>query len=35
VSVKPGGTMGIYVDDTGKYTVEVLFGKAEAAEFGS
>ena len=35
VSVKPGGTMGIYVDDTGKYTVEVLFGMAEAAEFGS
>jgi len=34
VSVKPAH-YGIYVDDTGKYTVEVLFGKAEAAEFGS
>jgi broad specificity phosphatase PhoE len=35
VSVKPGGTMGIYVDAEGKYSVEVLFGKKEEAAFGS
>jgi broad specificity phosphatase PhoE len=35
VSVKPGGTLGIYVDDAGKYSVEVLFGKEEPAAFGS
>ena len=35
VSVKPGGTMGIFLDSEGKYSVEVMFGKAEAAEFGS
>jgi len=35
VSVKPGGTMGIYVDSDGKYSVEVLFGKEEEAAFGS
>jgi len=35
VSVKPGGTLGVYVDDSGKYSVEVLFGKEEEAAFGS
>jgi len=35
VSVKPGGSMGIFLDSEGKYSVEVMFGKAEAAEFGS
>lgn len=35
VSVKPGGTLGIYVDSDGKYSVEVLFGKEETAAFGS
>jgi broad specificity phosphatase PhoE len=34
-SVKPGGTLGVYVDSEGKYSVEVLFGKEEAAAFGS
>ena len=35
VSVKPGGTLGIYVDSKGNYSVEVLFGKKETAAFGS
>ncbi len=35
VSVKPGGTMAIYVDADGKYSIEVMFGKEEAAAFGS
>lgn len=35
VSVKPGGTLGIYVDSEGNYSVEVLFGKKETAAFGS
>ena len=35
VSVKPGGTLGVYVDDDGKYSVEILFGEEKAAEFGT
>ncbi len=35
VSVKPGGTLGVYVDDSGKYSVEILFGKEKEATFGS
>lgn len=35
VSVKPGGTLGIFVDDKGKYSTEVLFGEEKEAEFGS
>jgi len=35
VSVKPGGTLGIYLDSEGKYSVQVLFGKEEPAAFGS
>lgn len=35
VSVKPGGTLGVYLDSEGKYSVEVLFGTEEAAAFGS
>jgi broad specificity phosphatase PhoE len=35
IAVKPGGTLGVYVDSEGKYSVEVLFGKEEAAAFGS
>ena len=36
VSAKPGGTLGIYVDAGGKYSIKLLFGKEEpTAEFGS
>lgn len=34
-SVKPGGTIGIYVDSDGKYSVDLLFGKMKEAEFGT
>lgn len=34
-SVKPGGTVGVYVDENGKYSTDVLFGKEEQAAFGS
>jgi broad specificity phosphatase PhoE len=34
-SVDTGGIIGIYVDEDGKYSTEVLFGKEEAAVFGS
>jgi broad specificity phosphatase PhoE len=34
-SVEPGGSLGVYVDDDGKYSVEVLFGKAKEAEYGA
>ena len=34
-SVEPGGTVGIYVDDEGKYSTEVLFGEEKPAEFSS
>jgi broad specificity phosphatase PhoE len=34
-SVKPGGTVGVYVDSEGKYSTEVLFGVEEDATFGS
>ena len=34
-SVEPGGVIGIYVDDDGKYYTEVLFGKEKQAAFGS
>jgi broad specificity phosphatase PhoE len=35
VSVKPGGTLGVYIDSEGKYSVEILFGKESEAAFGS
>jgi broad specificity phosphatase PhoE len=35
VSVDTGGTVGIYVDDNGRYSTEILFGKSKPAEFGS
>jgi probable phosphoglycerate mutase len=35
VSVKPGGSLGVYVDSEGKYSVDVLSGKGEEAAFGS
>ncbi len=34
-SVQPGGTMAVYVDDSGKYTTEVLFGSEKKAELSS
>ena len=34
-SVEPGGTVGVYVDDSGKYSTEILFGVEEDATFGS
>ena len=34
-SVEPGGTIGVYVDDSGKYSTDVLFGKEKEAVFGS
>ena len=34
-SVEPGGTMGVYVDDKGKYSMDVLFGKEKEAEYGN
>jgi len=34
-SVDPGGIIGIYVDDSGKYSTEVLFGVEKPAEFTS
>ncbi len=34
-SVKPGGTVGVYVDSEGIYSAEVLFGVEEQATFGS
>ena len=35
VSVKPGGTLGVYVDGKGNYSVDILFGKEKSAEFGT
>ena len=35
VSIKPGGTLGIFLDEDGKYSVEVLFGEEKQATFGS
>ena len=34
-SVEPGGTVGVFVDEEGKYSTEVLFGVEEDATFGS
>jgi broad specificity phosphatase PhoE len=34
-SVEPGGTMGVYLEDDGKYSVEVLFGVENSAEYTS
>lgn len=34
-SVEPGGTIGIYVDENGKYSTEVLLGEEKPAEFTS
>ena len=34
-SVDPGGTIGVYVDDSGTYSTEVLFGEEKSAEFTS
>lgn len=34
-SVDPGGTVGVYVDDSGAYSTEVLFGQEKPAEFTS
>ena len=34
-SVEPGGTIGIYVDDNGTYSTEVLFGVEDKAAFVS
>lgn len=34
-SVEPGGTVGVYVDDDGKYSTEILFGEEITATFGS
>lgn len=34
-SVEPGGTIGIYVDDEGKYSTKILFGTENGASFVS
>jgi len=34
-SVEPGGVVGVYVDDNGEYSTEVLFGEEKQATFGS
>jgi broad specificity phosphatase PhoE len=34
-SVDTGGTVGVYLDEEGNYSSEVLFGKEEEATFGS
>jgi broad specificity phosphatase PhoE len=34
-TVNPGGTVGVYVDEDGKYSTEVLFGEEKEAEYGS
>lgn len=34
-SVQPGGSLAVYVDDSGEYSTEVIFGKDKVAEFGS
>jgi broad specificity phosphatase PhoE len=34
-SVEPGGTLGIYVDENGKYYTEILFGVEKEAQFTS
>jgi uncharacterized phosphatase len=34
-SVDTGGTIGIYVDDKGTYSTDILFGKEKEATFGS
>jgi probable phosphoglycerate mutase len=34
-SVEPGGTIGVYLEDDGKYSVEVLFGTENGAEYTS
>jgi broad specificity phosphatase PhoE len=35
VSVKPGGTLGVYLEDDGTYSVDILFGKEKEASFGT
>jgi broad specificity phosphatase PhoE len=35
MSVKPGGTLAVYVDGSGKYSVDIIFGKEKSAEFGT
>lgn len=35
LSVKPGGTIAVSVDDNGKYSVDVIFGTEKEAEFGT
>jgi len=35
VSVKPGGTLGVYLESDGAYSVEILFGQTKEAEFGT
>ncbi len=34
-SVEPGGVVGVYTDDDGKYSTEILFGEEKQATFGS
>jgi 2,3-bisphosphoglycerate-dependent phosphoglycerate mutase len=34
-SVDPGGAVGIFVDEDGKYYTELMFGKEKEAQFGS
>jgi broad specificity phosphatase PhoE len=34
-SVKPGGVLGVYVDESGEYSVDILHGKEKTAEFGT
>jgi probable phosphoglycerate mutase len=34
-SVEPGGIIGVYVDDSGKYSTDVLFGIEKKAEYAS
>jgi broad specificity phosphatase PhoE len=34
-SVDTGGTVGVYVDDSGKYSTEILFGNEKEAQYGS
>jgi len=34
-SVEPGGTIGVFVEDDGSYSVEVLFGTENGAEYTS
>jgi len=34
-SVDPGGAIGIFLDENGNYSTDLLFGKEKEAEFGS